>query len=346
MKNLIDYLEYCKDYTFEESNFNQMDALVFSVLSYLPIKNFKNACVFKDVKLNEVRSKNKNHMPFRAAEVLDLVKTSKRYKDVKLYNFERMEDENLQFGALTFRWRNSAFTDNVFIAFMGTEGSIVGWKENFLLACDYPSKTHIKSMDYLIKTLRFSDKNIYLGGHSKGGNTAMACGMLCSLKTFKKIKKIYNFDGPGFRKKEFKSLRFKEMNKKLVNIIPEGSLVGILLHNDNANYIKTSGVLFEKHIPLNWSVFGSFFEKSTLSKHSLSIQNTINQNLDELNEEDMRTFIIELFNFIDKSNIKTINGILKINYNDFINNVTSVDKETAKKMLTMMKMIFLPRKRK
>ena len=346
MKNIIDYLNYYKDYTFEEINFNQMDALAFSILSYLPIKKIRNGNKLKDLLLNEPISKNKNHMPFRAIEIIDLMKDTKRYKDLKLYNYEKVEDDNLQFGALTFRWKNTAFTDNVFISFMGTEGSIIGWKENLLLSCDYPSKTHIKAIEYLNKILRISDKNIYLGGHSKGGNAAMACAMLCNIKTFNKIKKIYNFDGPGFRKEEFKSMRFKQMNKKLINIIPDGSLIGILLHNDNMNYIKTTGILFEKHIPLNWSTYGSFFEKAKLSRHSTEVQKTINQNLDELDENEMRTFITELFNFINESNIKTTNGILKINYSDFINNVTSVDKVTAKKMMKMMKLIFLPKRKK
>ena len=129
--------------------------------------------------------------------------------------------------------------------------------------------------------------------------------------------------------------------------MPEGSLIGILLHNDNnnVNYIKTNGILFENHLPFNWHVYGSFFEKSELSKRSANIQNTINSNLDELKEEDIRIFVNELFDFINKSNIKSINGVLKINFTDFINNVTSVDKKTAKKMINMMKMIFLPKRK-
>ena len=347
MKNIIDYLNYYKDYTFEEINFNQIDALVFSILAYLPIKKINNGNRLKDIILEEVHTRNKYYIPYRDLEVMDLIKNSIRYKDIKLYNYERIDDDNIQFGVLTFRWKNNAFTDNVFIAFEGTDDSMIGWKENLLLACDYPSKTHIKAVDYLNKTLKITDKNIYLGGHSKGGNIAMASSMLCNLKLFKKIKKIYNFDGPGFKKKEFKSLRFKQMSKKLINVMPEGSLIGILLHNDNnnVNYIKTNGILFENHLPFNWHVYGSFFEKSELSNRSANIQNTINSNLDELKEEDIRIFVNELIDFINKSNIKSINGVLKINFTDFINNVTSVDKKTAKKMINMMKMIFLPKRK-
>ena len=55
------------------------------------------------------------------------------------------------------------------------------------------------------------------------------------ISILQRIKKIYNFDGPGFRKQEYESNKYQALTKKLVNIMPSGSLVGVLLYNDNYN---------------------------------------------------------------------------------------------------------------
>ena len=41
-KNIYEYLNYYKDYTFDDILFNQMDALVFSMIIYAPFKDTKN----------------------------------------------------------------------------------------------------------------------------------------------------------------------------------------------------------------------------------------------------------------------------------------------------------------
>ena len=84
---------------------------------------------------------------------------------------------------------------------------------------------------------------IIIGGHSKGGNLAMAASMEVDNNIFNRIKKIYNFDGPGFRRQEIETEKFKRVNEKTINILPSGSLVGILMENQE-NIPKTaSGAL-------------------------------------------------------------------------------------------------------
>ena len=42
MKNIFDYIKFYKDKSFNEVLFNQMDALIYSILVYLPIYNIDN----------------------------------------------------------------------------------------------------------------------------------------------------------------------------------------------------------------------------------------------------------------------------------------------------------------
>ena len=68
-------------------------------------------------------------------------------------------------------------------------------------------------------TITDLDKKIYVGGHSKGGNLAMASVMKIRDAVYDRIVLVYNNDGPGFLKNEFGSDENKRLYKKLYNII-------------------------------------------------------------------------------------------------------------------------------
>ena len=48
-RNIYEYLNYYKDYTFDEVLFNIMDALLFSMLIYLPMESRKDELLLKDL---------------------------------------------------------------------------------------------------------------------------------------------------------------------------------------------------------------------------------------------------------------------------------------------------------
>ncbi|MEI3499052.1 MAG: Mbeg1-like protein [Bacilli bacterium] len=58
------------------------------------------------------------------------------------------------------------------ISFKGTDSSLIGWLENFRLAYEYPTYTQKLAIDYLKNNISFLDQDVYVVGHSKGGNLA------------------------------------------------------------------------------------------------------------------------------------------------------------------------------
>ena len=48
-KNIYEYLNYYKDYSLDEILFNVMDALLFSILIYLPLKSMKDYVLLEDL---------------------------------------------------------------------------------------------------------------------------------------------------------------------------------------------------------------------------------------------------------------------------------------------------------
>ena len=336
-KNIYEYLNYYKDYTFDDILFNQMDALVFSIIIYATFKNMKNTSSIQNL-YKQVDNQNlKGAMAPIAIDVLEKIYNSKRYKDLTIYNLEKHEDKMSQFGAITLRYK-----DETYVVYEGTNASASGWMENFMLSCKFPTLTQEYAANYLQQTIKENDKKIYLCGHSKGGNLAMSSAMLCKNTIFNRIEKIYNFDGPGFRKVEYQTDRFKEVNNKTINILPEGSLIGILLFNDNYNYVKASGIGFKQHYPTNWKLFGEFFIKSSLAITSKKIKENMDKSLSELKDGEMQKVLDEVHIFLDNNNIYE-KGFNSLDFNDFKNmilDINDVDEKTKKSFIEIIKLIF------
>lgn len=338
--NIFDYVNYYKEKSFNEVLFNKMDAFVYAILVHLPIQNFENGInisnLSKFVDFNDIRGA----VGPIAAEMLPIIENSRRYKDVGVFDFIKQEDEEVQFGAVTFR-----FNGNTFVAYEGTNSSIIGWIENFMLTINYPTKTQQLAIEYLNRLINSTDSKIFVGGHSKGGNLAMAASMDCSEAVFNRIEKIYNFDGPGFRKVEFESERFARMNQKVESILPGGSLIGILMYNKNYEFIEADGVGFKEHYPTSWNTFGEFFVPSKQSMSSKRVQERLYRSIDELKEDDVKTLLSSFRRFAIRNNINSSNDFKNIKFEELRalgKEIKDVDERTKKLFFDIMRILFNP----
>ena len=337
MYTVMDYLKYYRDIPFTEVSLNQLDFLICAILVYLPLNDFKEAKSLKDFSKVALELENKDYdgmMIPKSYEVLKYLQNAKRYADMKIMNFVNQKNEKTQFGACKFLMDKTTI-----IAFKGTDGSTIGWVENFRLLYDYPTYTQRLSLNYLEDNIKFNDKNVYVVGHSKGGNLAMASVMELSRPLFKKVKKVYNFDGPGFLKKEFNSLKYRELLPKLVNIIPTGSVVGSLLFNKNYTVVESCELAFNEHYPTTWGVFGEFFLEGTLSGVSKYLNESTTIGMNDLESEKVKEAIEMILKNIEKKydeefefNINDVKNLLK--------NRDNIDPEVAKYLTTMLPKMF------
>lgn len=275
MYTLIDYVKYYKDTPLEKVSWNQMDTLLCSVLVYLPVDTYtktKTLKEFSSYSKDFSYRTDENSMAIETFEYLDLIKDSKRYKDLKISNFTRIRNEETQFGAAHFK----AGKVNL-IVFKGTDNSLIGWVENFRIACDYPTYTHQLAIEYLkVNGIIEKGETLYVAGHSKGGNLAMVSALEAPYRIFKTIEKVYNFDGPGFRKEEFSSEKYTRLKEKLVNILPPSSIVGTLLYNENYTIVESNRFSYYTHFPTSWCIFGEHFieDKQTILAQQLHSSTT------------------------------------------------------------------------
>ena len=318
MYTIYDYLKYYKDYDIKEKPWSIMDNLLCSCLIYMPVKSFKGVKTLEEIYLKVKRSDASSKEDFmfpHVKKIIELIYDSKRYKDLRFRNFINRLDSNTQFGAITFTIRNIKV-----VSFRGTDKSIVGWQENFRLAYSYPTYTQELAISYLANNITLFDNEVYVTGHSKGGNLAMVSSMEQNPKKFKRIKQVINFDGPGFRKEEYKSLKYKILSEKLINIVPEGSYIGVLLFNDNYQVVTSSLKGTGVHYPTSWNCFGSIFIDGKLSKLSRELHSRTTKTVEGLSDESMK----EAFETIFKQYVKKNTSKVVISFRELLSLVKTV----------------------
>ncbi len=307
--NVYDYIDEYGIYTFDEKPFNKVDATIFSFLVYADLKLCfkKSKMTIKElgrVNVGIYKNKDNNVLAVREGnKLLSYMKDSRRYRDCLLYNFSIDESEDIQFCAVSIEY----LKNKVFVSFEGTNALFSGWKENFLLSYEFPTKTHKKAISYLNKHFSFSWCELLVGGHSKGGNLAMVASMYANIFVQRKIKFVYNMDGPGLLDKEFNSVNFKYLKKKYIHIVPDYSVVGMCLNNACEYVIRARVKSIYCHNIAYWDIGNDYdFIKVELSDYSKELRSEISKLLRKYNSEDKRDLIINLFDILDKANVSSI----------------------------------------
>lgn len=336
MQNIFSYLKENRNKSFNEVKFNEIDNVIFSSISYSDFKDIisedKNPIKLHDALkqfLNKYNLKDISKYGIAQRDSYKIIKevvNCNRYKDVIVYGYQYVGDNEKQFCAMTFKVRKK-FT---YIAFEGTDHLISGWKEDFEMVYKFPVSAQESAIAYLNEYVSIFDKHLMIGGHSKGGNLALVAAMFCNPLIRSKIRKIYNNDGPGLRKREIESIEYKIIEKKIELIIPNYSLVGLLLrHSDNYTVIKSSKKDMMAHSVLTWIVDGNHFKKEKLSELSKKLDESIILWLDDHDDAKREKMITTVFKTLEDAKIynlydlKSIKNAIKV-----IKNLNKIDKET------------------
>lgn len=337
MYTIRDYLQYYKNASIKDVHWNAVDNMLCAILVYLPLKSFAGSKSIKEFYSYAQRfagEAKESIMVPTAYELLELMYDSLRYKNLKICNWENTKTEELQFGAATFR-----IAGDTIISYKGTDYSFIGWIENFRLAYEYPTRTHVKAIEYLKNNVKLlGDKRLYIVGHSKGGNLAMVSAMETNDRIFNRIRNIYNFDGPGFRKDEFTGDKYAKMSQKLVNILPSASIVGVLLNNENYTTVKSSKLAVEEHDLSNWNLFGECFIEAKLSNVGIKLHEATTKGIENLEYETVK----EVFETVFQSFEKDVTEDFSMSLDDlikFVRNMKNIHPEVRKSIETIFELL-------
>lgn len=301
--NIFDYLKWRGDLSLTAVPAGEIDFAIFAQLSYCPFEAFEkgwknktlaslNHLLYKDGKVDSSWDWQEKLMRLWK-ELPDYP----RFANVKLADFKSRfdPDTHIQFAAATFAYGTTAV-----VAFRGTDLSLTGWKEDFNLAYKSPVPAQEEAVKYLDK-LSVKYKEVYVCGHSKGGNLAMYG--VSHMQDRSKICGIYNFDGPGLDDKTLRSKGWKQTKKKLSAFVPESSVVGMLFdYGQDYKVVDADSVSILQHNNFNWNVDGpKFKEAKNLSLTSVILNRTVRNFLEGTDLHEREVFVTALFKFIDAS---------------------------------------------
>jgi hypothetical protein len=347
MANIFDYLKWKGDLDFKSSPFNPVDNIILSQLSYLTMDNIVPKLKDKDgisidlaVRIFNEKSKEPNFVfTSQFKEDPDLIRAlsaSKRFRNCQLFAYENNINTELeqQFSALCI------FTgdDHCFVAFRGTDVSIVGWKEDFNMGFLDVIPSQLKAVEYLEKMAPYIPGSIRVGGHSKGGNLAVYASSMCDKKIQNRIKAVYSNDAPGFNEKFITSSGFTAIKDRIHSYVPQASIIGMLLeHGFDSRVIKSSENGFMQHCLYSWEVMGSdLVNAEVTTAGSRFINNTLREWLTAQNNDQRELFIDTLYHVLNAADIKSINEFEKNKFSiagKVLKSFSNID-ETTKKMIT------------
>ena len=120
--------------------------------------------------------------------------------------------------------------DFIYIAYRGTDDTLVGWKEDFDFSYKQETPGQREALRYCQRIAQKYPQKIYIGGHSKGGNFAYYVAMHASKAIQERLVQVYSNDGPGFIRRVWQEVDPSILNK-MVKISPCNCTIGALLEN-------------------------------------------------------------------------------------------------------------------
>ena len=350
MANFLDYIDWRGDLPFRRDPFNEVDNLILSELAYAELGGIVPEAAGESVTLREAarryeeEGRDQSHMANDPGPLLRRAAESERFGTASLSAFadETDEQEQLQFAALTIELDDGS----VFVSFRGTDNTIVGWREDFNLCVLSETPGQRLAAAYLDTAAERHTGLLRVGGHSKGGNLAFYAAAFCGSAVKSRIAAVYSNDGPGFRREITERALYREISPKLVKIVPEGTVIGLLLTaGETPNVIKSSVDGPQQHSPYTWLVEGkSFIRAKGLSTVSQLLDEALDRWMDTLNDTQRANLVSAIFDSLEATGAVTLaelNANKRVSYNAVLRAVRGLDPALRRDVLETMKKLAL-----
>ncbi len=315
MENIIDYVNRYGQASFKKKNFNEVDSLIFSQLSYLKFDTFFKGEAKSEKPLNLFDLSHSEYVEELFKGLMDTrnnrallfaVANSKRFGATVIDYYTNIFDEEkvVQFSAVTFFPKDEL----AYIAFRGTDENIISWREDFNMAFISPVPAQEAGVAYLLKVSTMITGEIRQGGHSKGGNIAVYSAMKSSDVIRNRIRDVYSHDGPGFKDSLFEDSGYLMMKDRIHKTVPQSSVVGLLLqHQEEYEVIKSNKIGLLQHDPFSWIIQnGKFIYLKKVGMNALFMNRTLNQWLANMENEKRKEFINLIFELFSATEISTV----------------------------------------
>ena len=318
MGNIMDYISWRGDLTFEQSKFNEVDNLILACFSYVNLDGIPAVAEQKGIELKNLTEEfmklhtmeeleaDKSFIRLAPFMMLEMAETN-RFGNSVIRNYvnEIVTEAEQQFAAVEIVLEDGTS----YVSFRGTDDTIIGWKEDFNLSTGVVPAQE-RAVEYVRRVSENTSGMLRIGGHSKGGNLAIYGAVMCK-EAHEKILEVYSNDGPGFSK-EFQELPETEvMMDKIIRIIPEYSIIGTLLeHEKDPVIVASSSKGLLQHDGFSWEVQGpSLVRRDSLSRTALRFIAILHKWIDGMDMEQKKVLIEDLFATLQASGYENLSEV-------------------------------------
>ena len=322
MGNLITYVQQYGAQTFEDKSLTDIDVLVLTEIAYLPFDEIvpKSFDITEAISLEQlgkefetIKEKEHENNPFMITEeriqLLNVVSKSQRFKDIKVFGFMNDIDDELtkQFAAVCYQWKE----DSRWIIFRGTDESLTGWKEDFMMTYSDLIPAQTDAIEYLKKQAETFSGTLNVSGHSKGGNLSLYASAMQEEAIQNRIEQIYCWDSPGVHRSILGTEGYQRVVSKAKRYIPQDSIVGLMLESQVPYHIiESQGSGISQHSALMWNIEEDHFvELTELTKNSQLTDQTFKQWTEVVSDEDLKLFFDTFFDLIFEMGVETVNDV-------------------------------------
>ena len=350
MADMFDYLEWRGDLSFQQASLNMVDSLLFSCMSYVVLDGIvgglddgvaitieQAATQFSALPENKKQLRDKND-----ERILLAMAQSERFARLTVQYYVQQLDKNAekQFSAITIALDDGSH----FIAYRGTDHSVVGWKEDFNMTFCSGVPAQLEAVRYLNAVAEKTMGNLYIGGHSKGGNLAIYAAAFCEPVVQNRIVNIYNNDGPGFLQDVVVSDGYLMIRDRIRTYVPQMSFFGLALeHEDDYFVIESTERFLMQHDPYSWSVHGAAFVfLEDVTPGGKFLDQTVRGWLAELSPTQREEFVDAVYEILTREDATTLQETAKrwmSNTSELIYSIRNVDDYTSEMIQRTLKLL-------
>ena len=340
MATVTDYLDWRGDIPFSADPFNEVDNVLLSLFAYVDLEG-----VLEEGGRLSLEAASEKYFTLHTREetasrdsyvrlvpfLMEKASGTRRFAETVLHHYVNIIDADAdeQMSAMTFDLEDGTS----YVSFRGTDGSLVGWREDFNLAWMRQTSGQKHAADYLDKVGKSGDCPLRVGGHSKGGNFAVYASAFCDASVRERILEVDTNDGPGFIQEVAESEEMKVICPKIRSLVPDESLFGLMMYGIYGHeVIKSSARRVFQHDAQTWLVEGNHFERAEkgLTEASILLDKTLTGWVANVEPKQRKKFVDFIFDVLDTSGADTLAELHQNrirNFAELIRAAYSMDKE-------------------
>lgn len=347
---MYDYLKWRGDLTFDQDPFNEVDNLILAQMAYVDYEEIvpetrEGAKLITDVSRRYWEIHTEEEIRKRESFVklspflLKPVAGSRRFSKTRLCGYVNFVSKNTeaQMSATQFELEDGS----IYVAFRGTDETIVGWKEDFNLSFMSRTEGQKLAVEYMKEHFGDTSERLRVGGHSKGGNFAVFASAFSGQAVRDQIVQVFTNDAPGFREEIVSTPEYEKVMAMTINIIPQDSIIGRLLNaGRDAIVVRSSKKGIMQHDALTWEIEGNHFIPAKRSSDSIYLEKVLSGWLENVDDDSRKIFVEQIFGVMQTLGADTMKDVRQITIKELgeaIQMMRSLPRENQAEMADVLK---------